>query len=399
MTEPHVVIVGAGPAGLAVGACLARLGIPALLLEQADAVGAAWRSHYDRLHLHTDRGRSGLPFLPLPRDLPRYVPRADVVAYLETYAKAFPLDIRFGRCVAAARPAGGGWEVRTQDSVYSARVLVVATGYTREPNVPKWPGQEAFGGERLHSSVYRNGTRFAGRRVLVVGFGNSGAEIALDLCEHRARVTLAVRGPPHVVPRELFGIPILAITIAERALPPRLADALNAPVLRAVLGDLTRHGLQRPAGGPLSRIHREGRIPVIDVGTIERIKRGEIAVRPGIERFTPDGVAFSDGTQEAFDAVVLATGYRPRVDAFLQGAGAALGPEGTPRSSGRASGVPGLYFCGYYVAPTGMLREIGREAKRIASEIARTARSFAFASTSTVARIPSHSRGTSAGSM
>jgi cation diffusion facilitator CzcD-associated flavoprotein CzcO len=208
--------------------------------------------------------------------------------------------------------------------------------------------------------------------VLVVGFGNSGAEIALDLCEHGARVSLAIRGAAHVVPRELFGIPILAIAIAERVLPPPLADAINAPILRAVLGDLGRYGLVQSAGGPLTRVRREGRIPVIDVGTIARIKRGEIGVRPGIERFTEDSVVFTGGGPEAFDAVVLATGYRARVDAFLEDAGGALDPDGTPRSSGRESGVPGLYFCGYHVAATGMLREIAREARQIAAAIART---------------------------
>jgi NAD(P)H-nitrite reductase large subunit len=172
-----------------------------------------------------------------------------------------------------------------------------------------------------------------------------------------------------------LGIPVLAIGIAQRKLPPRWADALNAPVLRAAVGDLTPYGLRKLPKGPVSQITRDGRIPLIDVGTIQLIKSGHITVYPGIEQFTAQGVVFTDGRQARFDAVVLATGYRPRVNAFLPGATAAYDEAGTPVSSGREAPIPGLYFCGYYVAPTGMLREIGLEARRISAAIARRASS------------------------
>jgi cation diffusion facilitator CzcD-associated flavoprotein CzcO len=205
--------------------------------------------------------------------------------------------------------------------------------------------------------------------VLVVGFGNSGGEIALDLLEHGAQVSLAVRSPVNVIPRELFGISILAISILENKLPPRLADAVNAPILRVVIGDLRPYGLRKLPHGTMTQIHREARIPLIDVGTIDLIKRGQIAVCPGIETFTEEGVSFTNGSQQKFEAVILATGYRPRVNAFLEGASDALDGNGTPTSSG-GEGLPGLYFCGYHVSPTGMLREIGLEAKRISAAIA-----------------------------
>ena len=208
--------------------------------------------------------------------------------------------------------------------------------------------------------------------MLVVGFGNSGGEIAIDLWEHGAQPSLAVRGPVNVIPRELFGIPILAIGILQRRLPPRLADALNAPILRVAIGDLKRYGLRQLPQGPLSQIQRDARIPLIDVGTLKLIKRGQISVYPGIERFTEDGVLFTDGQQGKFEAVILATGYRPRVNAFLEGASAAYDENGMPLSSGRETPLPGLYFCGYYVSPTGMLREIALEAQRISAAIART---------------------------
>ena len=258
-------------------------------------MGAAWHRHYDRLHLHTAKAYSELPFVPFPKDYPRYPSRLQVIDYLEAYARQFQLEPRFGQQVIAARYANGRWEVQTQDTRYQAMNLVIATGYNREPYLPSWPGQASFRGTLLHSSQYRNGEPFKNQKVLVVGFGNSGGEIAIDLWEHGAQPSLAVRSPVNVIPRELFGIPILAIGIVQRKLPPRLADALNAPILRAVVGDLTRYGLRQLPRGPVTQIQRDARIPLIDVGTIKLIKRGQITVCPGIERFTEEGVIFTDG--------------------------------------------------------------------------------------------------------
>jgi cation diffusion facilitator CzcD-associated flavoprotein CzcO len=366
----QTIIIGAGPAGLAVGACLRRAGIQFLILEQSQQAGSAWRRHYDRLHLHTDKAHSALPFLPFPKGTPRYPSRLQVVSYLEAYAHQFQLEPKFGQQVTAARQKNGHWEVETQDTIYEGANLVIATGANREPYSPTWPGLAAFRGRVLHSSQYQNGAAFKGQPVLVVGFGNSGGEIAIDLWEHGAKPSLAVRGPVNVIPRELFGIPILAISILQRKLPPRWADAINAPVLRATVGDLTRYGLRRLPRGPMTQIERDGRIPLIDVGTIRLIKQGQITVTPGIDSFTEEGVVFTDGSRRNFDAVILATGYRPRVNAFLQGASAAHDENGKPLTTGRESGVPGLYFCGYYISPTGMLREIALEARRISAAIA-----------------------------
>ncbi len=367
----RTVIIGAGPAGLAVGACLNQAGIPHVILEQAESVGSAWRGHYDRLHLHTSKAFSRLPFFPFPKDYPRYPSRLQVIAYLEAYARQFHLEPRFGQKVISARHSNGSWEVKTQDNRYEADNLVIAAGYNREPHLPHWPGEELFRGPILHSSKYKNGEPYKSRKVLVVGFGNSGGEIAVDLLEHGAQPGLAVRSPVNVIPRELLGIPILAVAALENKLPPRWADALNAPILWAAVGDLTRYGLRRLPHGPLRQILSDARVPLIDVGTIRLIKRGQISVYPGIERFNEDGVLFTDGRQEKFNAVVLATGYRPRVDAFLEEASVCCDENGTPLASGREMPLPGLYFCGYYVSPTGMLREIAAEARRICSAIAR----------------------------
>jgi cation diffusion facilitator CzcD-associated flavoprotein CzcO len=365
----EVVVIGAGPAGLAVGACLRREGIPFTILERADRVGAVWHRHYQRLHLHTDKAHSRLPFTAWPRGCPTYPSRNQVIDYLESYARRHELEPRFGQNVVAARRDDGGWRTETEDGSYHSSHLVVATSYTGQPVVPAWPGRETYRGTVIHSSAYRSGAPYRDQSVLVVGFGNSGGEIAIDLWEQGARPCLAVRGPVNVVPRDLFGLPILAISIPMRKLPPRIADAFTAPVVRWKCGDIRRLGLQRASDGPLAQIYGRSRIPLLDVGTLELIRQGHVQVRPGLECFTEKGVVFTDGSQLDCDAVVLATGYKPAVRAFL-GDSPALDDEGVPSSSGAESEVPGLYFCGFFVAPTGMFREIAIEARRIARAIA-----------------------------
>jgi len=365
--ELSAIIIGAGPAGLAVGACLARAGVSFTILERGSAVGESWRAHYDRLHLHTDKGTSALPFTPFPREYPRYPSRDEVVSYLESYARAHALEPRFHEDVIGVTRRDDRWQVETQTGRYAAPHLVVATGFNREPVTPRWLGQDAYRGRVVHSRDYRNGAEFRGRRVLVVGTGNSGAEIALDLCEQGALPTLAVRGPVNVLPREILGLPIVAAGRLTRLLPPHIADKVNAPLLRLVLGNVEALGLRRPSYGPLTQIARTGRIPLIDVGTIGAIKAGRIAVRPGVERFDAEGVVFTDGRREPFEAVVLATGYRSGLASFLKVDGV-LDEQGTPRV---AQSLPdGLYFCGFSVVAKGMLNQIGRDAKRIAKRLA-----------------------------
>jgi indole-3-pyruvate monooxygenase len=186
------------------------------------------------------------------------------------------------------------------------------------------------------------------------------------------QVGLAVRSAVNVIPRELFGIPILSIGILQSKLPSHIADAINAPILRVAIGDITKYGLCKLPYRPITQIRRDGHIPLIDIGTMKLIKEGQASVFEGIKEFTEEAVIFNDGNQAQFDAIIFATGYRPRVDAFLDGISAAVCDEsGVPLSSGSETKMPGLYFCGYYVAPTGMLSEIGIEAKRISINIAR----------------------------
>jgi cation diffusion facilitator CzcD-associated flavoprotein CzcO len=358
------IVIGAGPAGLSCAVTLRAAGLKATVLEKADSVGAVWRRHYDRLHLHTDRGHSGLPLMPMPRDYPVYPSRVQVVDYLESYAAGFGIAPVFNTEVTEIRRDGTQWLAETSRGAFSAPVVVIATGIADAPYSPSWAGLEAFRGSIIHSGCYRNPDAFAGKRVLVVGFGNSGGEIALDLAEAKVDVTIAVRSPVQIIPRDLLGLPILTWVILYRHLPARLVDIINAPILRLAVGNFEKLGLRRAAKGPRQMVEEDGHVPLIDIGTLAKIRDGSIKVRGGIDRLTADGVIFADGKQEQFDAIILATGFRPDLRQLIPGIDA-FDAQGMPRATGKPS-APGLYFCGQITVPTGQLREIAIEAERIA---------------------------------
>jgi len=354
------VIVGAGPAGLAVGACLKRVGHDVTIVEKRDAVGWSWRNHYERLHLHTTRGGSALPYRALPRAWPRYPSRAQVVEYLEDYARAFELTPKFGTAVTRARRDGDGWQIETSGGRYAAANLVVASGYNAAPYRPTFDGE--FTGELLHSSDYKTGADYKGKRVLVVGAGNTGAEIALDLCEQGAdTVDMCVRSEVHVVARDMFGIPAQTLAVLGAWIPRPVREVIFRFLIKLTVGNLSRYGLVAPKQGVLAQIDDLARIPLLDIGTVALIKRGRIRVRPGIKRFSGAAAEFGDGERAEYDAVVLATGFRCGLD-YIEGA--PLDERGRPRGD-----EPGLYFVGFRNVSTGLLREIAREAKRVARAI------------------------------
>jgi cation diffusion facilitator CzcD-associated flavoprotein CzcO len=360
------IIIGAGPAGLATEAALQARGLNATILEKSDTVGAVWRGHYDRLHLHTDRARSALPGLPIPKAYGRYPSRAHVVEYLEAYAAEFALKPIFSAPVHAVRRDGRTWRAEAGEHSRSAPIVVVATGLADYPHSPTWPGMEQFGGPILHSSRYRNPTPFVGQRVLVVGYGNSGAEIALDLAEAGVDVALSVRSPVNVIPRELFGLPILAWGLTGRLFPARLADTINAPLLRFAIGSINKLGLRPSPKGPLQSIEEDGRVPLIDVGTLDAIRAGRIKLRGDVASFSRESVTFKQSPGERLDAIILATGFRPDLRSLLPDAKDVLSATGAPLVSGRATAEPGLFFCGAIPSALGQLRQIGIEAQRIA---------------------------------
>jgi cation diffusion facilitator CzcD-associated flavoprotein CzcO len=365
MTESSdVVVIGAGPAGLAAGACLRRAGMNFIIFEKEVAVGSSWRRHYDRLRLHTVKRYSSLPYLPFPRDYPRYVPRALMVKYLEAYADHFGLSPRFGEVVCTARREGAAWFIESTSCAVRAPFVIVASGYNAEPVVPAIPGLEKFEGSVLHSAEYRNARPFANRSVLVIGMGNTGAEIALDLAENGADPTISLRGGVHIVPRELFGIPIQIVAMfATRMLPLGINDVVFPYILDFALGDLEKFGIKRPQQGLLQQIRSTAKIPVIDIGTARKIIEGAIKIAPAMTEIVDDGVCFCDGKKRRFDAIILATGYRPNYASFLS----ASGIEPTAVEARNS----GLYFVGFHNWVTGLFREIGKEAVGTVGDIAR----------------------------
>lgn len=363
--------MGAGPAGLAVGQALRERNIPFVILERGETLAPAWHGHYERLHLHTSKRFSSLPGMPFPDSAPTYPSRLQVIDYLNAYAERFALKPRFGVTLRRIRPdsSTGRWHARTDHGEITARSVVLATGLNAVPVQPRWPGIETFAGDLLHSSAYVNGKRWAGRRALVVGAGNSGAEIALDLAEHGARTGLCVRGRLHVTLRDTLGLPTPLPTILLTKLPLPLADAIARATLRFTIGDLSRWGIEAPDYGPIRGIVERGRVPLIDVGTLARIKAGDISVREGIERFHADGVTFAEGERATYDAVVLATGYRSGLERLLDAPQDLLDDRGRALHGG-ITRRPGLYLVGYATPASGLLREIGFSARRVAEHIA-----------------------------
>ena len=365
----ETLIVGAGPAGLATAACLARRGKSYVLLEQAAEIGAAWRNHYERLHLHTPARHSSLPHFPMPAGYPTYPSREQVVDYLESYARRFAIQAGLRTRVQEIVRDGDGWKVTAAGGAWHSDSVVLCSGYNGVPLTPTWPGRATFEGELLHSSAYRSGARFKGRQVLVVGAGNSGAEIALDLLEHAAQPSICIRGPIHVVGRDVGPIPSLDVAIAMEPLPVWFRNAVMRGASLARYGDLRRWGIRRPRHGMLTQI-RQGRIPLIDVGTIAAIQRGEITVVPAIAELRARSVRFVDGTERKIDAVVAATGYRTALPELLPSLAALFDAKGLPPSVPSIAEAPGLYFVGFENPSTGLLRAIRRRSQDVADRIA-----------------------------
>jgi len=380
MTDEETVIIGAGPAGLACAAALRAEGCRSIILEATSKLGASWRRHYDRLHLHTDKSHSALPGRPMPAGFPRYPSRLQVIDYLESYARENNLRILTDKMVARVAKKTD-WIVETIDGdAFEARAVVIATGLSRVPVRPHWNGQNNFPGTIIHSSEYRNASARDAGRILVVGFGNSAGEIALECAEAGFDVAMSVRGPVNVVPREILGLPSATIAIAQQHFPRRMVDAVNAPILHLRYRDIEQFGLKRSRQGPLTTMIEQGRTPLIDIGTIAKIRDGRIKVFPGIEMSDGANVFFVNDRSVEFDAIVLATGYRPSLEAFLPDLAERFSNAGTPARDELQPGKDNLYFCGFNPAATGLLRQIGIEALQIAKSIAATTRAQSVSS-------------------
>jgi putative flavoprotein involved in K+ transport len=364
-------IVGAGPAGLAVAAQLVRRGIDALILERTETVGSSWRTRYDGLRLNTDRWMARLPGLLVPQG--RWPSRDDFVAYLETYSERYGVAMRFGTTVERIEHCSRDWLVQSSKGPLLARFLIITTGRDRVAELPRWPGAEGFEGELLHAVEYRSAARFADKDVLVIGIGNSGTEIATQLARsHAERVRVAMRTPPNLVPANLFGVPITLWARATERVPRWILDPFGRLIQRAFIGELSAHGLPHAPMGIATELARKGLGPVIDRGFSEALRAGEIELVAALEGFGGADVHLSDGTRIRPDVVIAATDYRFGLEELVGELGV-LTPSGEPamRDGRSHPSAPGLFFNGYWLPQTGELPAMRRGARRIARAIAR----------------------------
>ncbi|KAJ4840830.1 putative indole-3-pyruvate monooxygenase YUCCA3 [Turnera subulata] len=371
---PGPVIIGAGPSGLAVAACLKERGVPFLILEKESCVGSLWKlKTYDRLQLHLPKKFCELPYMPFPPEFPEYPTKEQFISYLEAYAKHFSIKPKFRQVVGSASydSSLGFWRVKSNECEYMCRWLIVATGENAEPVLPDIPGISDFKGRVLHGSKYRDGAEFKGNKVLVVGCGNSGMEISLDLCNNCARVSLVVRDKLHILPREIFGTSTFGLSMwLMKWFPLKYVDKFLLLCSRMTLGDTKRNGIKRPEIGPIEQKNSTGKTPVLDIGAFAKIKSGQIKVVSGIRRFTTYGAEFADGHVEEFDSVVLATGYRSNVTSWLKEDNFFNQKDGYPKNPfpNNWKGRNGLYGVGF--TKRGLLGA-SFDAKRVAEDISR----------------------------
>lgn len=367
------VVVGAGAAGLAVAAALARRGVACDVLERASSVGSAWAGRYESLHLHTARALSGLPGMPIPRRYGRWVARDDVVEYLSHYAARFKITPDFGVEVTHVERAGDGWAVQTSAGRRRAPAVVFATSFSSQPFLPDWATSAISPFHLEHSSRYRNPQAYEGMRVLVVGAGNSGSEIAVDLVRAGVEVVMSVRRPPNILRRDLLGVPSQVFGIALRRVPERVMNPLGAALRRLSIPDLRAYGLPTPSGQTYTQFLSSGTVPILDHGFVQEVRAGRIRIVAAVRELSEAGVQLVDGTVCAVDAVICATGYRPGLQPIV-GHLSVLDRRGIPLVHGAATvaTAPGLYFSGVSIQLAGLLRELGIEARVISGAVART---------------------------
>lgn len=356
------VIIGAGPAGLASSRELARLGIDHVVLERG-TIGESWSSRvYDSLTLHTGKHMSGLPGRPIGRG-PMFVPRLAFVDYLRRYHAEFRLPVRTGVAVTAIRPDNRRYVIETTAGELRTDAVIVAAGIISDPVAPPLPGQETFRGRLRHSCTYRRPDECRGRRVLVIGAGNSAGEIASELGRSGVDTTISIRSGANVVPLHILGIPIQYFSYLLRMLPRRVQEMVIGAMNRAT--DL----IKGPPVIPRGRSSALDSIPMIGFHLTDAIREGIVEVRGPIRHLTATGAVFQDGAEESFDEIILATGFR----AAMQFLGALVTRDekgfASRRDRVRSADHDRLFFVGHNYDTTGALFNIRRDAKLAASAV------------------------------
>ncbi|XP_068312071.1 probable indole-3-pyruvate monooxygenase YUCCA11 [Pyrus communis] len=373
MEEVQVVVVGAGPAGLATSACLNHLNITNAVLEREDCYASLWKKKsYDRLKLHLAKQFCELPYMPFPSDTPTYVPKNLFVQYLDTYVSQFNINPKCNRSVKSAFYDVDleKWCVKVENTLsgaqemYLGKFLVVASGENSVGYIPQVRGLDGFNGQAIHSSKYENGKKYGGKNVLVVGSGNSGMEIAYDLSSSGANTSIVVRSPVHVLNKEIvfFGMVLLKL------LPVTIVDMVVIGLGKLKYGNLSKYGIQKPKQGPFYLKATKGRSPTIDVGCIKKIKTRAITVLPSITSIEGNLIKFENGTYNWYDAIIFATGYKSSVLNWLKDDNCYFNDNGMPqkRFPDHWKSENGLYSAGF--SSRGLLG-IAHDAHCIANDI------------------------------
>lgn len=368
----NTIIIGASTAGLACAAVLHRKKIAYKIFEKDSQIAPTWRRHYDRLHIHTAKCNSYLPYVKFPSHYPTFPSKHQLITYYEHYQKQFNIQPNFNEEVLNISKEKDHWQVKTNKGIYTSKNVIMATGLEQYPFVPTYPGQTDFEGQQIHSAAYKNGKPYKGKQVLVVGCGNSACELALDLYEHGADSFMSVRGPVNIVPREIAGIPSSILGLLTSWLPPQVQDGLNAISHNAQMKSLRPFGIEQLPYGPATQVKVHGKAPALDIGTIAQIKKGNIKVLPAIERFEQQIIHFTNGEKRAFDAVVFATGFRPEINRLITGVDGIEDGWSRPQVAIRSE-LSGLYYCGFKAALNGLLRLIRKDALKIGKWIEESA--------------------------
>ena len=370
MKEANTVVIGASIAGLASAGCLTKANIDYLIIEKEDVTAYPWRNYYERLHLHTNKKLSTLPYRKYDPDVPMYPSRWQVVEYLDAYQKDFDIRPIFNTTAQEVTRENGHWLIKTEKENFKSQNVIVATGPYGKPRKPQFKGMETFPGRITHSFGYKSGRNFKGQKVLVVGFGNSACEIAIDLHEQDAIPCMSVRSPVNVLPRDILGIPILQLGILTSKIPYKLADNMNAPLFRVLLGDIRKLGLKKLPYGPLEQINKYQTIPLLDIGTLKLIRDGHVKIYDDIDYIDGKAIHFVDGTNEEFDAIVAAIGYDQGFsDRIIKVEKSRFDDLKNCVDKQKYFGKDGLYFCGFWISPTGQIREIALDANKIVRHI------------------------------